>query len=170
MLPWTNLRFGPLSCGRPYLHRPPSCRPPTRESRPDFFFAGRDVPVMRQRPRFPTAISIPDQPHIASTALAHGPATRSNRVYYFEPDAGPWRPFGSTWRRSTFRRQRRAHPHACAAGRPMRATPRREIPEDRPKPFVFLFGVLGNVKCAIFGFAETNLHDIYVSKLNNCEL
>ena len=108
----------------------------------------------------PYGISTPDKPHIASTRW-RTVCDQKNRV---------WRPFGSTWRRSTFRRAAASAPSRLPAGRPMRATPRRNS-GNRPSPSSFFSEFKGNVnaQCAISASLK-QLHDIYVSKLNNCEL
>ena len=97
----------------------------------------------------------------ARSATRRTGSTISNRRW-------PWRPFGSTWRRSTFRRAAASASSRLPAGRPMRATPRRNY-GNRPSPSSFFSEFRGNVKCAISASLK-QLHDIYVSKLNNCEL
>ena len=105
----------------------------------------------------PYGISTPDKPHIASTRW-RTVCDQKNRVYYFEP----------TLAMETFRRAAASASSRLPAGRPMRATPRRNY-GNRPSPSSFFSEFRGNVKCAISASLK-QLHDIYVSKLNNCEL
>lgn len=139
----------------------PSCTPPTRRSPvPAVMSVMRNVSV-------PYGISTPEQAAHRLDALAHGLRPEEPGLL-FRTDAGHGDLLGRPWRRSTFRRAAASAPSRLPAGRPMRATPRRNS-GNRPSPSSFFSEFRGNVKCAISASLK-QLHDIYVSKLNNCEL